>query len=116
MAWRLASLAVAALLVLAVMPALSGLLDLPPHRPAPALHGAAQGGYVRYRDARLGDVLLDIEAMTGFRAVTPPEQAARSYSGKLAIAGNGQAAVASLARQTGLHLRRAGPHWALMPE
>lgn len=113
---KLASVALAALAALVILPLLYGMAHPAPPPPAPApLHGAVQGAVVRYRAARVGDILADIAATTGFRAVAAPDTAARVYSGELAIADNGHLAAQSLAAKTGLVLRRGGPHWVLMP-
>lgn len=109
---RIAVILVAGALALVVLPRLMPHDPAPP--PPPAISGALAGGVLRFEDAPLSAVLDDVAAITRFRAVAFPDVAARRFTGELDLRRGGRAAVEGLAAITGLELRQAGPHWALV--
>jgi ferric-dicitrate binding protein FerR (iron transport regulator) len=92
-----------------VLPRLSA-----PH-PAPPPAGRIEDGALLFDRAPLGDVVDALAERTGYPLVLLPQMRARAFTGRLPLDRGGAAAAADLARQTGLVVRRAGPHWLLAP-
>lgn len=108
---RLGVVAAAGALALVVLPR---LMPADPAPPPVHLAGAMTGGHLAYRDAPLADVLADVETVTRFRAVAFPDVLQQRFSGRIDLRHGGRPAIEALAAQTGLELRQAGPHWALV--
>lgn len=78
------------------------------------LHGTISGSKLVYKDATLGEAIDDINSHSDLRLVMRPELRSRTYSGVLPGPPAAWTGARELARQNGLQLIRAGPHWALV--
>lgn len=109
--WRTVGVVGAFGLAVVVLP---HLLDHGVKHQAPAWFGKQQGSVVAFQDVAVGDVLESVAQRTGFRAVAFPAVANMPFSGALDLDHGGEAAVRDLANQSGLELRKGGPHWVLV--
>ena len=109
--WRTAGVAAAFAMAVIVLPE---LLDTGVTHQGPAWLGKQQGHMVTFQKVTVGDVLESVAQRTGFRAVAFPAVTGIPFSGDLNLDHGGEAAVRDLASQSGLELRKGGPHWVLV--
>ncbi|KPL66781.1 hypothetical protein SZ64_00875 [Erythrobacter sp. SG61-1L] len=79
------------------------------------LHGKIEGTRLVYRNATLGEAIDDLNRYSSLRIVTLPQLRRLAFNGELPGPPDTMSAARQLARQTGLALVDAGPHWAVVP-